>query len=123
MPITHSVFLIGDVGEGNTHDSAPTLKLLKTHLDQASKNSSVLFLGNNVSKHGMPSKSNKKKRAEAEKTLTAQLNILKNYKGRPIFIPGNQDWQMTGRKGLHRQEKFIESALNKGIEDDDEWGN
>jgi len=122
-PIAHSIFLIGDVGEGSTEAAAPTLKLLQTHLDQASKNSSVIFLGNNIAKGGMPSKSDAKKRAVAEAFLNTQLNILKNYTGQPIFLPGNQDWNKYGQKGIKRQEKYIEATLNKGIEDDDDWNN
>ena len=122
-PISHSIFLIGDVGEGSPEAAAPTLKLLQKHLDDASKNSSVIFLGNNIQKGGMPSKSDKKKRAAAEDFLNQQLSVLENYKGQPIFLPGNQDWKKYGQKGVKRQEKYIESMLNKGIEDEDDWNN
>jgi len=122
-PIAHSIFLIGDVGEGSAEAAAPTLKLLQNHLDQASKNSSVIFLGNNIPKGGMPSKSDKEKRVPAEDFLNAQLDILPNYKGQAIFLPGNQDWKKYGQKGVKRQEKYIESVLNKAIEDEDDWNN
>ena len=122
-PVAHSIFMVGDLGEGSAEAAAPTLKLLQKHLDQANENSSVIFLGNNIQKEGMPSKSDKEKRAAAENDLNAQLNILENYKGRPIFLPGNQDWKKYGQKGVKRQEKYIESMLNKAIEDEDNWNN
>ena len=123
-PITHSIYLIGDVGNISNAKTNPTLQLLKKHLDQAGENSSVLFLGNNVSAGGMPPKSKKKERQEAENQLNAQLDILTNFNGHPIFLPGNQDWKRYGVKGLKRQEKYIESALNKGKEEefeDEDW--
>ncbi|MFK7808205.1 MAG: metallophosphoesterase [Saprospiraceae bacterium] len=118
---THSVFLIGDVGEGLKEETNPTLQLLKEHLDKAEKKSSVIFLGNNVGPTGMTSKSDTKKRKRSEQQLNAQLSVLENYKGRPIFIAGTNDWKREGLKGLKRQEKYIESALNEGIPDDDDW--
>jgi len=53
--ISHSIYLIG--GAGMTTPN-PTLKLLKDKLDKAPKNTSVLFLGDNVGELGMPSMSN-----------------------------------------------------------------
>ena len=118
--ITHTMFLIGGA-TGET--AAPTLQLLEKQLSQASENSSVLFLGDNIAPNGMPSKGKPNKRKAAELQLEGQLNILKNYKGQPIFLPGHQDWEKYGLKGLRRQEKFIESTLNAGIESEEEWNN
>ncbi|MFK7776473.1 MAG: BamA/TamA family outer membrane protein [Saprospiraceae bacterium] len=121
--ISHSIFLIGDVGVDFKSPTNSTLQLLKNHLGNADKNSSVLFLGNNVGSNGMASKSHEKEREKDEKTLDAQLEILKNYEGDIIFMPGNRDWKKYGLKGLKRQEKYIEKKLNKSIDDDDLWAN
>jgi len=119
----HSVFLIGDAGNAQLGESTPALTLLKSHLKKASENSSVIFLGDNIYPVGMPPKSKKTARKTAENRLDAQLDILKDYKGRPIFLPGNHDYYKYGFQGLHRQEKYIEKKLNAGIEDDDDWEN
>ena len=120
LPITHSLFLIG----GATGTAAtPTLQLLKKHIDQAAENSTVLFLGDNIAPSGMPAKGKKSKRKIAETQLIAQLAILKDYTGRPVFIPGHQDWTKYGLKGLRRQEKFIEATLNAGVEEEEDWTN
>ena len=42
----------------------------------------------------------------------AQLKTLENFKGKPVFIPGNHDWYSDGNKGLKRQEKFVEKYLD-----------
>jgi len=120
---THSIFLIGEVGANLKTKTNSTLQLLQKHLDQADENSTVLFLGNNVGRQGMPSKEDEKSRAKAEMKLDAQMAVLENFKGQPIFISGNKDWKRYGVKGLLRQEKYIETALNKTIEDEDKWNN
>jgi len=119
----HTVFLIGDAGNAQLGESTPALSILKPHLEKATKNSSVVFLGDNIYPVGMPPKSKTEDRELSEHRLNAQLDILKNFKGRPIFLPGNHDWYRYGLKGLHRQEKYIEKKLNAGIEDEDDWGN
>ncbi len=45
--------------------------------------------------------------------LQTQIDAVKNFKGKPIFIPGNHDWY-NGVDGLKRQEKMVEKALGKG---------
>ena len=73
----------------------------------------------------MPPSEDVSNREIAEHRITEQLEILDNFKGRPIFLPGNHDWRGWGQKGLKRQENFIESYLNKkkGVEDKDDWEN
>ncbi|MEM9819488.1 MAG: hypothetical protein AAF985_00390, partial [Bacteroidota bacterium] len=122
-PVEHTVFLLGDAGHLPNGEVAPALKLLQRKLAQAAENSSVLFLGNNTSPGGLPPKSKKKKRKAAEKRLDAQLDLLRDFKGTPLFIPGNKDWEKYGLKGLKRQEKYIEKQLNAGIEDEEKWAN
>ena len=123
--LEHTLFLIGDAGnskDGNT--PTPALALLGKQLEQAGANSHVAFLGDNIYPVGMPpKKENDEERKNAESRLDAQLNILKRFKGTPIFLPGNHDWIRYGLKGVRRQEKYIEENLNANIEDEDDWGN
>ncbi|MFK7770673.1 MAG: BamA/TamA family outer membrane protein [Saprospiraceae bacterium] len=122
--LEHTLFLIGDAGytaDGIT--PSPALALLQKKLAQANENSHVVFLGDNIYPYGMPPKSDDADRVRAENRLDAQLNILKDFKGHPIFLPGNHDWIRHGLKGVRRQEKYIEKHLNAGIEDDDDWKN
>ena len=44
----------------------------------------------------------------AKDRLDVQIDLGKAFQGNTIFIPGNNDWNSNGVKGLKRQEKFIE---------------
>ena len=50
----------------------------------------------------------------AKHRLETQIDVVKNFKGNRIFIPGNHDYYSNGIKGLKRQEKLIEKALGEG---------
>jgi len=111
--ISHRFYLIGDAGKSPIGEMNPALKALKARLDKASKNSTTIFLGDNIYPAGFTAKKdNEKSHSESKNHLDAQLNILSDYKGKSIFIPGNHDWYAKGLKGLKRQEKYIEEALD-----------
>ena len=117
LKIKHTMYLIGDAGGAEKGKPLPpALVLLNKKLDAASKNSSVVFLGDNIYPNGMAPKRVKKERESDEFRLKAQLDVLKNFKGRPFFVAGNHDWYGYGLKGLKRQQKFIENYLdNKDV--------
>jgi hypothetical protein len=110
--IEHSFYLIGDAGNLTLGETSKILPALKEELSKASKNSTLLFLGNNVQETGF-SKKNAAGRAFQEQQLSNQANTAANFKGETIFIPGNQDWTNDGVGGLKNQEKFIEDTLGK----------
>ncbi len=112
----HTMFLIGDAGNSET----PTLplQLLDKKLKEAGENSSVLFLGDNIYPGGMPPKGEKEVRAEAERKLLNQLEIVKDFEGRPIFVPGNHDTWYYKTKGVKRQEEFVEEYMDKYRDED-----
>jgi len=110
--IAHSFYLIGDTGNSPVGSSSEALKAFKSELNKASKNSTAIFLGDNIYPKGLPGK-NHESRAFAEYQLKAQTSAVKDFKGEAIFIPGNHDWYSNGLKGLKRQEKYIEDALGK----------
>lgn len=112
--ISHTVFLIGDAGLSPKKEMNPVLATFKKSLDAAHENSTAIFLGDNIYPVGFPSKEESiKAYHEAKNNIDAQLATLKNYKGRPMFIPGNHDWYNEGLKGLKRQEKYIEKKLKQ----------
>lgn len=119
--LKHSVFLIGDAGNTDLGEAPPLLGLLKKRLEKAGKESSIVFLGDNIYPVGMPSKEDPF-RPLAEHKLNVQLNMLDDYPGNIMFMPGNHDWYSYGTKGIKRQEKYIEKYLNKlkGIDDKDD---
>jgi len=110
--LDYKVYLIGDAGASPEGKRSAALELLGQELEKAPKESAVVFLGNNAIPEGLP-----RKKAHghdrAEHQLKAQLDILKNYKGQIVFLPGNYDWAADGVDGLRRQQEFIEKYLNR----------
>jgi hypothetical protein len=110
--IVHTFYLFGDGGTGVRMDSVNPSNSIQNNLNTASKNSSLLFLGDNIYPVGMPKKEDSK-RKDAEKSLQNQIDITASFKGKTIFIPGNHDWYSDGVEGLKREQEFIEKQLGK----------
>jgi predicted phosphodiesterase len=109
--IAHSFYLIGDAGNSTLTKNAPALEYLRKEIKNSSKQSTLLFLGDNVYETGIPQK-NSKKYPLAKRRIDAQISIAEAFKGKSIFIPGNHDWY-NGLEGLKREEKLVEKALGK----------
>lgn len=111
--VEHTFYLIGDAGKSPVGDLNPTLKKFKKRLSGADKNSTAIFLGDNIYPAGFPDRKDDPEGHELAKNhLDAQLATLENFKGNPLFIPGNHDWYANGLKGLERQEEYIQKALD-----------
>lgn len=133
LKLKYSVFLIGDGGVPEKDRQEPVLKLLQSqvfHKDTTKGNTLtdtgivnnsrpedvVIFLGDNIYETGMPEQ-NASDRGEKERRINEQMNVVKNFKGRKIFVPGNHDWNESRAGGLaaiNRQEQYIEQYLNSG---------
>lgn len=110
--IEHTFYLVGDAGNADLNKPLEHFNLLREELKDASSNSTVLFLGDNLYPNGLVKK-NDPVRNLAEHRLNVQLNIVTNYKGKAIFIPGNHDYYSNGIKGLNRQETYINKRLGE----------
>lgn len=110
--ISHTFILVGDAGNGVFKDTVDFSNSLINNLKNASKNSTLLFLGDNIYPAGMP-KEKELGHEEAVKKLQEQIDIAKDFKGKTIFIPGNHDWYHDGNEGLKRQEEIVENQLGK----------
>ena len=109
--IEHSFYIIGDAGNSEMGEVSLALQGFEKELKSASKNSTAIFLGDNIYEVGLEEK-NHPNRKLSEYRLDAQINTVKDFKGETIFIPGNHDWY-SGVKGVRRQEKYVEKALGK----------
>ncbi len=114
--LTYKVFLIGDAGSSLENDISPALQLLSNKLAGVGEDAAVIFLGDNLYCCGLPDSASEN-RAFSEGRLRAQMDVVKPFKGRVVFVPGNHDWNNAKRGGLAalaRAEEFIESYLDRG---------
>ena len=105
--------MIGDGGELN-EASKQNLASLQKEMQDAGAASATLFLGDNIYPSGMPEEGHKD-RAQAEEVLSAQLDLVKNYPGKAIMIPGNHDWNeghKDGWESVLRAQDFIEDYIS-----------
>ncbi len=126
--LLHSVYLIGDVGEPTLDGpQEPSLRLLEQQLrgqfyhDQDGGVSqlpdslkSAIFLGDNIYTDGL-SEPGDPEREEEEKSIEEQMKVVLNWKGKPVFIPGNHDWNFSSPGGLEaiiRQGEYVRQFLN-----------
>jgi hypothetical protein len=131
LTLSYTVFLAGDVGNPDLKKQEPTLKLLESQMYRndttISKNKKdtlikkvsdvkdvVIFMGDNIYEHGMP-EPDASDRKDKEARIMEQLKIVKDFKGKKIFVPGNHDWNHSrpgGLAAINRQEEFIENYLD-----------
>ncbi len=112
--LLYSVFLAGDIK--NSVEGKQNLKVLKSYIEKAEKNSAVIILGDLAYHLGLPDSTDKNFDV-AVNDLKQLLNTFKNYDGKVLFIPGNHDWAKGKKQGLEsvlNEEKFIETHLNRG---------
>ncbi|MBT8183858.1 MAG: metallophosphoesterase, partial [Eudoraea sp.] len=110
--VVQTFYLIGDAGLSPLGGMNPALQIFKNKLDKADKNSMAIFLGDNIYPAGLPDKKDSTIAYNTAKShLEAQLKTLDNFKGKPLFIPGNHDWYTEGLVGLKRQERYVEERL------------
>jgi hypothetical protein len=111
--VIYTVFLIGDVGAPDLVNGEPSMKLMRQQMMEAGAQSTTIFLGDNVYHNGLP-EPGAYDREVSEKRLNAQLDILKGYPGEKYMIPGNHDWNHSGRGGLEavmREQRYVNEYL------------
>src|SRR5690606_34455407 len=111
--IENTFYLVGDAGLSLLNGKSDVLTAFEKHIsNNQNKNDYILFLGDNIYPSGLPTEDHKDRKA-AEHSLNMQIESVKDFKGKAIFIPGNHDWYTNGLEGLKAQEKYIENALGK----------
>lgn len=114
--VTQTLFLLGDGGEPYVQDD-PLGKVMREKIASAGRNSTVLFLGDNIYPSGLPEKDSRKY-ALAERSLQTQVDFVQGLPAKAIFIPGNHDWQHWGRNGLaylQNQQQWLDSLNDENI--------
>ncbi|QNE39300.1 metallophosphoesterase [Hymenobacter sp. NBH84] len=109
----YSIALVGDLGAVATNGRDPVINLLQDWQQQTGEAGAVVILGDNIYPTGLPAPTHPG-RADAEHRLNAQLDALRPFAGRVIFLSGNHDWNKGRRDGyeyLLRQEAYVRDHL------------
>jgi hypothetical protein len=110
-----SLLLIGDAGAPVAND--PVLAALSRALAADPGRRLAVFLGDNVYPRGLPAES-APGRLEGERTLDAQIEAARRAGARAVFVPGNHDWELDGRRGweaVRRQGAYIAARGGPGV--------
>lgn len=107
------LFLIGDAGKPAV-GGEPVLAALSREIAVDPAKSFVVFLGDNVYPRGM-APSGSPRRAQDERRLSNQLDVLLRRRVPGILLPGNHDWAKHTRGGdssIIAQEEFVRARLD-----------
>ncbi|MCH7977345.1 MAG: metallophosphoesterase, partial [Bacteroidetes bacterium] len=107
--VEYEVFLLGNTGSGEVDDAAPVLLALARELRNASEESAVVFLGDQLDA-GMPD-SAAASRGEANRRLAMIAESVNGFDGRVFVVPGDHDWD--GPESVRRQEEELERLLGR----------
>ncbi|WP_029034463.1 phosphoesterase [Salinimicrobium terrae] len=108
-----SFYLIGDVGYNVEDTSSSGLKALEHYLDSVSSvEDFVVFLGDNSRAENLTSEDPEELQS-AKNNLDQQIKIVNGSSARPVFIPGELDWDEKGMEGLEKQEEYLEEKLDE----------
>lgn len=91
--LRYRLILVGDAGSPKQPE--PVLDTAEQWASENPGKTTVVFLGDNVYPRGFV----RENRVEAEAILTRQLQV-KRSGAAVVFVPGNHDWDMWGRRGL-----------------------
>lgn len=114
--IAYTLYLIGDCGEPTVTDD-PIGEVLRKKVISSGKNTTVVYLGDNVYPFGLPDVG-QIGRERGERILNTQIDWIKGTEAQGIFIPGNHDWQHWNRRGwdfVGHQQAFIDSVKDEKI--------
>jgi hypothetical protein len=105
----YPVFLIGNTATKPI--SAENYTLLKQELDRQTTPFSLIHLGDIALNKGWPQNPSQDQMLRVNQLLDL---VKENPKGRIYFIPGDKDWNNSGKDGLkavRRLEKYVQSKL------------
>jgi len=113
-PPQYRVVLIGNVGDGDEDAARQVRAMLQAHLAQVDSNSAVVFLGDNIPCCGFPD-SLQASRPAVSQGLIAWIDTVKDYDGRVVFLPGNNESgsSLERQQALEREAQFVASAIGE----------
>lgn len=100
-PPLYSFYLAAGYGNDTLGPRPKLRSIFKKELDNAGKNSSLLFLGDNISPYENQWKTD-------ERLIERQLELTKNFEGNLVFLPGNNEWKSKNVENVQRVEEFLD---------------
>lgn len=107
--ISQRIVLIGDAGQ-LTNGRHPVVDAVRNLIPMDNK-TTVLFLGDNLYKHGLPDDRNLEYYNQARAVLDSQLSVADGTPAKVYMIPGNHDWENGTRGGydaIIRQQLYVD---------------
>lgn len=108
--VRQHIYLVGDAGE-LYNGKHPVVDWLKKNVDWNNERNSVIYLGDNIYPHGLPTEG-EETYEEAKAIIDYQISLVKGKKGKAYFIPGNHDWwngKIGGWQRVINQTNYINS--------------
>jgi Omp85 superfamily domain/Calcineurin-like phosphoesterase len=113
--ITQRIVLIGDAGQ-LTNGKHPVVDAVRNFI-KLDKKTTVLFLGDNLYKHGLPDDQSDDY-TSARAVLDSQLSVADGTPAKVYMIPGNHDWENGSRGGFDaiiRQQLYVDFIGKKNV--------
>lgn len=103
--LVNRLLLVGDAGD----PEPAVIAALRQRAGDRADLTDTIFLGDNIYPSGLPPEGDPE-RSQAEARLDAQIEAATHAGARAWFIPGNHDWDRSGRDGtaaVLRQARYI----------------
>ncbi|TLP75723.1 hypothetical protein ES765_14875 [Maribacter sp. ACAM166] len=107
--ITYSFYIAGGLGNTSSPSNNSLLVRFKKELDNASKNSMLIFTGDNIS----PTSENWN---VDSLLIQQQLNLSANFNGETVFLPGNNEWKSFQLNKIEKVEDYLKDLDRKNTE-------
>ncbi|NND88105.1 MAG: hypothetical protein HKM28_02535, partial [Flavobacteriaceae bacterium] len=104
---THTFYIAG--GMGNKANNVTMLTRLSEELQNASENSTLLWVGDYTLENTPPNEANKQ-------LLKKQLSLLNNFEGYTYFVPGDYEWSSRKTKEIEWVEDHIKDNDLENVE-------
>ncbi|NJB37711.1 ShlB/FhaC/HecB family hemolysin secretion/activation protein [Croceivirga sp. JEA036] len=105
----YTFYLAGNYGNAAQQPNKTTLNALRNTLKDAPENSMMIFTGDNIT--NLEDNWDKDK-----KVLKEQLALVEGYRGKTLFIPGNNAWKQHDTNTVEDVENYIKDQELENIE-------
>ncbi|MDC6405227.1 MULTISPECIES: ShlB/FhaC/HecB family hemolysin secretion/activation protein [Maribacter] len=106
---SYTLFLAGGYGNTSIISNNKLLERFRSEINKSGENSTVIFTGDNVS-------TELDSWAKDSTLITEQMALVKDFKGKTIFLPGNNEWKSYELDKMERVEDYLKEIDKEGID-------